>query len=203
MARYTGPRSKINRRFGLPIYGEDKALERRPFPPGIHGARGARRKRSEYAVAMGEKQKLKHMYGVLEKQFRRYYEIAHHRRGITGETLLQLLESRLDNIVFRLGLATTRRLARQMVNHGHIKVNGKKVTIPSYLCKAGDVVEVKESAKSRQIATKCLEANQLDPVPDWLSLQKEAFKGTINHIPSREEIAPIVNERLVVELYSR
>lgn len=202
MARYTGPRSKVSRRFGVPIFGASKALERRNFPPGVHGAKG-RRKQSEYAVAMGEKQKLKMMYGVLERQFRRYYEIASSKRGVTGEMLLQLLETRLDNLVFRLGLATSRRFARQIVNHGHVRVNGRKVSIASYNCKPGDVIEVKNTPKSRQIATRSLEASQLSPVPDWMTLDKDNFKGTLARIPTREEIAPIVNERLVVELYSR
>jgi small subunit ribosomal protein S4 len=202
MARYTGPRSKVSRRFGVPIFGPSKALERRPFPPGVHGAKG-RRKQSEYAVALGEKQKLKMMYGVLEAQFRRYYETASTRRGNTGEILLQLLETRLDNLVSRLGFATSRRAARQMVTHGHVRVNGRKVNICSYSCRAGDLIEVKENPKSRQMAVKALEANQISPVPDWLSLDKDGFKGTVARIPTREEIAPIVNERLVVELYSR
>ena len=202
MARYTGPRSKVSRRFGVPIFGPSKALERRNFPPGVHGAKG-RRKQSEYAVAMGEKQKLKMMYGVLERQFRRYYEIASSKRGVTGEMLLQLLETRLDNVVFRLGLATSRRFARQIVNHGHVRVNGRKVSIASYNVKPGDTIEVKNTPKSRQIATRSLEASQLSPVPDWMTLDKDNFKGTLARIPTREEIAPIVNERLVVELYSR
>lgn len=202
MARYTGPRSKVSRRFGVPIFGPSKALERRNFPPGVHGAKG-RRKQSEYAVALGEKQKLKMMYGVLERQFRRYYEIASSKRGVTGEMLLQLLETRLDNLVFRLGLATSRRFARQIVTHGHVRVNGRKVSIPSYNCKAGDVIEVKNTPKSRQIATRSLEASSLSPVPDWMTLDKDNFKGTLSRVPTREEIAPIVNERLVVELYSR
>jgi small subunit ribosomal protein S4 len=202
MARYTGPRSKVSRRFGIPIFGTSKALERRNYPPGVHGNKG-RRKQTDYAVALGEKQKLKMAYGVLERQFRRYYEIALKKRGITGETLLQLLETRADNIVYRLGFATTRRLARQMVTHGHIRINGKKVSIPSYNCKQSDVIEVKDNPKSRQMAHRSLEASQLQPVPDWLSLQKESFKGTIARIPTREEIAPIANEQLVVELYSR
>jgi len=202
MARYTGPRSKVSRRFGVPIFGPSKALERRNFPPGVHGAKG-RRKQSEYAVAMGEKQKLKMMYGVLERQFRRYYETASSRRGVTGEMLLQLLETRLDNVVFRLGLATSRRFSRQIVNHGHVRVNGRKVSIASYNVKPGDVIEIKNTPKSRQIATRSLEASQLSPVPDWMTLDKDNFKGTFARVPTREEIAPIVNERLVVELYSR
>jgi small subunit ribosomal protein S4 len=202
MARYTGPRSKISRRFGVPIYGPSKALERRNFPPGVHGPKN-RRKQSEYGVALGEKQKLKHMYGILERQFRRYYEAAVRKRGDTGETMLQMLETRLDNVVFRLGFATTRRLARQMVTHGHIRLNGRSATTPSALVKVGDVIEVKDKPKSRRLATFSLEASSLTPVPSWLTLDKDAFKGTVARIPSREEIAPIVNERLVVELYSR
>lgn len=202
MARYTGPRSKISRRFGVPIYGPSKALERRNFPPGVHGPK-SRRKLSEYGTALGEKQKLKYMYGVMEKQFRRYYEIAVQKRGVTGDTLLQLLETRLDNVVFKLGFATSRRLARQMVTHGHMRVNGRKASIASMNLKAGDVVEVKDNPKSRRMATMSLEASQLSPVPGWLALDKDHFKGSVVRIPSREEIAPIVNERLVVELYSR
>ncbi len=201
MARYTGPRSKVSRRFGVPIFGEDKAFEKRPYPPGVHGAR--RRKLSDYAVALGEKQKLKFMYGVLEKQFRRYFEFAQRKRGVTGDTLLQLLETRLDNIVYRLGLATTRRLARQVVNHGHVLVNGRKVNIPSYACREGDVIEIANKPKSRQIAVTSLEASQINPVPEWLTLDRDHFKGTVARIPTREEIGPIVNERLVVELCSR
>jgi small subunit ribosomal protein S4 len=201
MARYTGPRSKVSRRFGIPIFGEDKALEKRPYPPGVHGAR--RRKLSDYAVALGEKQKLKFMYGVLEKQFRRYFDIAQRKRGVTGDTLLQLLETRLDNVVYRLGLATTRRLARQVVTHGHVLVNGRKVSIPSYACREGDVVEMANNPKSRQIAVNSLEASQLNPVPEWLTLDRDNFKGTVARIPTREEIGPVVNERLVVELCSR
>ncbi|MDX6767657.1 MAG: 30S ribosomal protein S4 [Candidatus Methylacidiphilales bacterium] len=202
MARYTGPRSKISRRFGVPIYGPSKALERRNFPPGVHGPK-SRRKLSEYGTALGEKQKLKYMYGVMEKQFRRYYEIAVQKRGVTGDTLLQLLETRLDNVVFRLGFATSRRLARQMVTHGHTRVNGRKASIASMNLKAGDVIEIRDNPKSRRMATLGLEASQLAPVPGWLTLDKDHFKGTVARIPTREEIAPIVNERLVVELYSR
>lgn len=202
MARYTGPRSKISRRFSTPIFGPCKALDRRNYPPGIHGNKG-RRKQSDYAVALGEKQKFKYMYGVMERQFRRYYQLALKRKGITGENLLQLLELRLDNVVFRLGFSTTRRFARQMVNHGHIRVNEKKVTISSYECKPGDVIEVRDHSKSRQMATNSLEASQIQPVPDWLSLQKDVFKGTVARVPTHEDIAPVANEQLVVELYSK
>jgi small subunit ribosomal protein S4 len=202
MARYTGPRTKKSRRYGVPLFGPHKALERRNYPPGMHGDKG-RRKQSEYATALGEKQKLRIMYGLLERQFRRYYEIALNRRGVTGEILLQLLETRLDNVVFRLGLANSRRSARQMVNHGHIAVNGRKVSIASYITKVGDVVEVRGNAVSRQLATRGLAAMQIITVPEWLLIDKDNFKGEVKRIPTREEIAPIVNEQLIIELYSR
>ncbi|MFZ5807004.1 MAG: 30S ribosomal protein S4 [Verrucomicrobiota bacterium] len=202
MARHIRPRGKINRRFGVALFGPSKALERRAYAPGVHGNKG-HKKQSDYAVALGEKQKLKFAYGIMEKQFRRYYQQALRKKGITGENLLQFLELRLDNIVHRLGFATTRRYSRQMVSHGHIRVNGRKVSIPSYGCRQGDVIEVKDLPKARRMAAMCLEASQLHPVPDWLSLQKESFKGTVARIPTRDEIAPIANEQLVVELYSR
>jgi small subunit ribosomal protein S4 len=202
MARYTGPRTKKSRRYGVALFGPHKALERRNYPPGVHGDKG-RRKQSEYATALGEKQKLRIMYGLLERQFRRYYEIALRRRGVTGEILLQLLETRLDNVVFRLGLANSRRASRQMVNHGHVAVNGRKVTIASYNTKIGDVVEVRGNAVSRQLATRGLAAMQIATVPEWLLMDKDNFKGEVKRIPTREEIAPIVNEQLIIELYSR
>jgi small subunit ribosomal protein S4 len=202
MARYTGPRTKKSRRYGVALFGPHKALERRNYPPGVHGDKG-RRKQSEYATALGEKQKLRIMYGLLERQFRRYYEIALNRRGVTGEILLQLLETRLDNVVFRLGLANSRRAARQMVNHGHIAVNGRKVTIASYITKIGETIEVRGNAVSRQLATRGLAATQIAPVPEWLLIDKDNFKGEVKRIPTREEIAPIVNEQLIIELYSR
>ena len=202
MARYTGPRTKKSRRYGVALFGPHKALERRNYPPGVHGDKG-RRKQSEYATALGEKQKLRIMYGLLERQFRRYYEIALNRRGVTGEILLQLLETRLDNVVFRLGLANSRRAARQMVNHGHIAVNGRKVTIASYITKVGETIEVRGNAVSRQLATRGLAAMQIVTVPEWLLIDKDNFKGEVKRIPTREEIAPIVNEQLIIELYSR
>ncbi|NBS54559.1 30S ribosomal protein S4 [bacterium] len=202
MARYTGPRDKINRRFGQPIFGASKALERRNFPPGVHGAKG-RRKQSDYAIALGEKQKMKYGYGLLEKQFRRVYQKAMQSRGVTGEKMLQLLETRLDTLVDRLGFSATRRGARQMVGHGHINVNGRRVSIPSYTCRPGDVIEVRDNPKSRQLGTKGLETTQIRPLPDWLTLNKDAFKGTLTRIPTREELTPVANEQLVVELYSR
>ncbi len=202
MARYTGPRTKKSRRYGVALFGPHKALERRNYPPGVHGDKG-RRKQSEYATALGEKQKLRIMYGLLERQFRRYYEIALHRRGVTGEILLQLLETRLDNVVYRLGLANSRRASRQMVNHGHIAVNGRKVSIASYIVKVGDVIEVRGNAVSRQLATRGLAAMSIATVPEWLVIDKDNFKGEVKRVPTREEIAPIVNEQLIIELYSR
>jgi small subunit ribosomal protein S4 len=202
MARYTGPRDKINRRFGQPIFGASKALERRNFPPGVHGAKG-RRKQSDYAIALGEKQKMKFGYGLLEKQFRRVYHKAMQSRGVTGEKMLQILETRLDTVVDRLGFSSTRRGARQMVTHGHINVNGRRVSIPSYSCRPGDVVEVRDNPKSRQLGTRGLEATQIRPLVDWLTLNKDAFKGTLTRVPTREELTPVANEQLVVELYSR
>ena len=203
MARFTGPKTKISRRYGVPIFGPSKALERKNYPPGIHGPKGSRRKQSEYAIALGEKQKLRLMYGLMERQFRRYYEIALSRRGVTGETLLQLLETRLDNVVFRLGFANTRRGARQLVGHGHVKVNGRKVDISSFNVKPGDAITVRDNPKSRQLATRNLDLTQISPVPDWLTVNREALSGAVARVPSREEIAPIVNEQLIVELYSR
>ena len=203
MARFTGPKTKISRRYGVPIFGPSKALERKNYPPGIHGPKGSRRKQSEYAIALGEKQKLRLMYGLMERQFRRYYEIALSRRGVTGETLLQLLETRLDNVVFRLGFANTRRGARQLVGHGHVKVNGRKVDISSFNVKPGDAITVRDNPKSRQLAIRNLDLTQISPVPDWLTVNREALSGAVARVPSREEIAPIVNEQLIVELYSR
>ena len=203
MARFTGPKTKVARRYGVPLFGPSKALERKNYPPGIHGPKGSRRKQSEYAIALGEKQKLRYMYGLMERQFRRYYEIALSRRGVTGETLLQLLETRLDNVVFRLGFANTRRGARQLVGHGHVQVNGHKVDISSYTVRVGDKITVSERPKSRQLATRNLDLTQIVPVPDWLTVNRDAMSGQVARIPSREEIAPIVNEQLIVELYSR
>ena len=203
MARYTGPKTKISRRFGVAIFGPSKALERKNYGPGMHGPKGSRRKQSEYAVALAEKQKLRYQYGILERQFRRYFSIALSRRGVTGETLLQLLETRLDNVVYRLGFANSRSAARQMVSHGHVQVNGRKVNISSFNVKAGDAITVKEKPQSRRLAAKNLELTQITPVPDWLVVDKEQFSGKVSRIPTREEIAPIVNEQLIVELYSR
>jgi len=203
MARYTGPKDKISRRFGVPIFGSNKTLEQKNYPPGMHGPKGSRRKQSEYALALAEKQKLRYQYGILERQFRRYFGIAQAKRGVTGEILLQLLETRLDNVVFRLGFASSRSASRQMVGHGHVQVNGRKVDISSYNVKPGDKVTVKDHPRSRGMAARGLELTQISPVPDWLAVDKENFSGSVKRIPSREEIAPIVNEQLIVELYSR
>ena len=202
MARYTGPRVRISRRLGIPIFGPTKYLERRNYGPGVHGPK-SRRKTTEYGEGLNEKQKLRYYYGLMEKQFRGVYEKAKNRRGITGETMLQILETRLDNVVFHLGFGNTRAAARQMVNHGHITVNGRKAAIASFALKVNDVIVVKNHNVSRQLATKNLEVSASRAVPDWLSLDKEAFKGVVMRIPTRDEIQPIANEQAVVEFYSR
>ncbi|MGB7769631.1 MAG: 30S ribosomal protein S4 [Verrucomicrobiia bacterium] len=202
MARYTGPRVRISRRFGTPIFGPSKYLERRNYGPGVHGPK-SRRKHTDYGLGLIEKQKLRYYYGLMERQFRGVYEKALKRRGVTGEQMLQILETRLDNVVFHLGFATTRAAARQMVSHGHVTVNGRKVNVPSYSLRVNDVVEVKNSNVSRQLATKNMEMATSRAVPDWLSLSKEEFKGTVMRIPTRDEIQPIANEQAVVEFYSR
>jgi small subunit ribosomal protein S4 len=202
MARYTGPRVRISRRFGLPIFGPSKYLERRSYPPGVHGPK-SRRKHTEYGLGLIEKQKLRYFYGLMERQFRNVYEKARRRRGVTGEQMLQILETRLDNVVYHLGFANTRPAARQFVSHGHVQVNGRKVSIPSFALRVNDVVTVKNHNVARQLATKNLETATSRSVPDWLSLAKEEFKGVIMRIPTREEIAPIANEQAVVEFYSR
>ena len=202
MARYTGPRVRISRRFGVPIFGPSKYLERRNYGPGVHGPK-SRRKHTDYALGLIEKQKLRYYYGLLERQFRGVYERALKRRGVTGEQMLQILETRLDNVVFHLGFANTRAAARQMVAHGHVRVNGRKVDIPSFALKVNDTIEVKGSNVSRQLATRGLEISTSRSVPDWLSLNKEGLKGVVMRIPTRDEIQPIANEQAVVEFYSR
>ena len=202
MARYTGPRVRISRRFGIPIFGPTKYLERRNYGPGVHGPK-SRRKSTDYGLGLIEKQKLRYYYGLLERQFRGVYERALKRRGVTGEQMLQILETRLDNVAYHLGFANTRAAARQMVTHGHVTVNGRKVNVPSYGLKVNDVIEVKNSNVSRQLATKNFEVAMSRAVPDWLSLKKEEFKGVVVRIPTRDEIQPIANEQAVVEFYSR
>jgi small subunit ribosomal protein S4 len=202
MARYTGPRVRISRRFGIPIFGPTKYLERRNYGPGVHGPK-SRRKTTDYGAGLIEKQKLRYYYGLMEKQFRGVYEKALRRRGVTGEQMLQILETRLDNVVFHLGLANTRAAARQMVCHGHITVNGRKASIPSHALKVNDVISVKNHNVSRQLATKNLEVSTSRTVPDWMTMNKEDFKGVIMRIPTRDEIQPIANEQAIVEFYSR
>ena len=202
MARYKGPRVRISRRFGVPIFGPSKYLERRNYGPGVHGPK-SRRKHTEYGLGLIEKQKLRYFYGLQERQFRGVYEKALKRRGVTGEQMLQILETRLDNIVYHLGFATTRAAARQMVAHGHVKVNGRKVSIPSFAVKVNDVIEAKDTNVSKQLATKNMELSTSRTVPEWLSLDKAAFKGTLVRVPTRDEIQPIANEQAVVEFYSR
>jgi len=202
MARYTGPRVRISRRFGIPIFGPTKYLERRNYGPGVHGPK-SRRKTTEYGAGLIEKQKLRYYYGLMEKQFRGVYEKAKNRRGVTGETMLQILETRLDNVVFHLGFGNTRAAARQMVNHGHVTVNGRKAAIASFALKVNDVIAIKNHNVSKQLATKNLEVSASRAVPDWMSLNKEELKGVVLRIPTREEIQPIANEQAVVEFYSR
>ena len=202
MARYTGPRVRISRRFGIPIFGPTKYLERRNYGPGVHGPK-SRRKTTDYGLGLLEKQKLRYYYGLMERQFRGVYEKALRRRGVTGEQMLQILETRLDNIVYHLGFANTRAAARQMVSHGHLKVNGRKVSSPSYAVRVNDIIEVRDNSRARQMATKNLESATSRSVPDWLSLTRDAFKGVVMRIPTRDEIQPIANEQAVVEFYSR
>ena len=203
MARYTGPKDKISRRFLTPLFGSSRALERRNYPPGQHGLRGARRKKSDYSIALGEKQKLKFQYGVLEKQFRGYYEEAARRRGITGDTMLQLLESRLDNVCFRLGFGNTRQAARQLVNHGHVLVNGHRLDIPSYQIRPGDTISVSDKASSQQLVLRMLDLTQAVPLKDWLTLDREKMVGQVARLPEADDADSLVNVQLVVELYSR
>ncbi len=203
MARYTGPRTKISRRFGVALFGPSKALERRNFPPGQHGLRAGRKKKSDYSIALGEKQKLRFQYGVLEKQFRGYYEEAARRRGVTGEILLQLLETRLDNVCYRLGFANTRAAARQLVNHGHVLVNGQQVDIPSYQVKPGDKIKIGPKPSAQQLALRMMDLTQSVPLVDWLTLDRESMEATVERVPERSDIDPLVNEQLIVELYSR
>jgi small subunit ribosomal protein S4 len=202
MARYTGPKSKIARRFRDPIFGPDKALERRSYGPGQHGPSKRRGgKQSEYAIQLGEKQKAKYTYGILERQFSNMFERASRMKGITGENLLQLCETRLDNTVFRLGVAPSRRGARQLVSHKHITVNGEVVNIPSYTVKVGDVVGVREKSKSLEAITSSLSSNSKKY--DWLDWNNSDMSGKLLSVPSREMIPENIKEQLIVELYSK
>jgi len=206
MAKFTEPKGKIVRRFGVNIYGTpkfDRLLERRSDPPGQHGARQARRKISDYGLQLIEKQKLRQTYGLLEKQFRRTFQRALQKKGVTGENLLILLELRLDNAAYRAGFATTRMQARQLVNHGHLQVNGRKVDIPSYELRVGDVVTVKERDRSRDLVARHLEEGGRFRNLEWLSVDRGQLAFTVKHLPQREEIGSPANEQLIVELYSR
>lgn len=203
MARYIGPKDKISRRFGVALFGPSKALERRNFPPGQHGLRAGRRKKSDYSVALGEKQKLRFQFGVLEKQFRGYYAEAVRQRGVTGDTLVRLLETRLDNVCYRLGFGNTRSAARQLVNHGHILVNGTKTDVASYQCKPGDVIAIADKPSSKQLGLRALDLTQAVPLKDWVTLDREKMAGTIARLPEPDDSDHGVNVQLVVELYSR
>jgi small subunit ribosomal protein S4 len=201
MARYIGPKTKIARRFNEAIFGPDKALERRNYPPGQHGPNKRRSKQSEYSVQLIEKQKAKHTYGILERQFSNLFKKASSKSGITGEVLLQLCEARLDNTVFRLGISPSRAGARQLVGHRHITVNGKVVNIPSYTLRPGDVVGVREKSKSLQAITNSLASNTKRY--DWLDWNNGEMRGAFISVPSRDQIPENIKEQLIVELYSK
>ncbi|SFU32053.1 small subunit ribosomal protein S4 [Pustulibacterium marinum] len=201
MARYTGPKTKIARKFGEAIFGDDKSFEKRNYPPGQHGNNRRRGKKSEYAIQLMEKQKAKYTYGILERQFRNLFEKANSSKGVTGEVLLQLCESRLDNVVYRMGVSPSRRGARQLVSHRHITVNGEIVNIPSYRLKAGDVVGVREKSKSLEVITNSLAANST--VYEWITWNTEKKEGTFVAIPERLQIPENIKEQLIVELYSK
>lgn len=202
MARYTGPRTRISRRLGTPIFGNSKYLERRPYFPGVHGPK-SRRKLTDYGIGLAEKQKLRYFYGLQEKQFRNVYQKALRMRGVTGEKMLQLLESRLDNLIYQAGFAQTRSAARQMVGHGHIRVNGRKVSVASFTVKVNDVMEVRDHNVSKQLATKNMESSTSRPIPDWVAVDREHLKAKLLRVPTRDEIQPVGNEQAVVEFYSR
>lgn len=201
MARYTGPKSKIARKFGEAIFGDDKAFEKKSYPPGQHGNNRRRGKKSEYAIQLMEKQKAKYTYGILERQFRNLFDKANRSKGVTGEVLLQLCEARLDNVVYRMGIAPSRRGARQLVSHRHITVNGEIVNIPSYSLKAGDVVGVREKSKSVQAIQDSLAANS--SVYEWITWNTEKLEGSFVAIPERLQIPENIKEQLIVELYSK
>ena len=202
MARYRGPKSKIARKFGEPIFGPDKVFEHKNYPPGMHGLSSKRRKKSEYGLQLKEKQKAKYTYGILERQFRGLFQKAQASKGVTGEVLLQLLESRLDNVVFRLGIAKTRAAARQFVTHKHIVVNGNVVNIPSYLVKPGDVIGVREKSQAMEEITDSLHSRRSTRY-EWLEWANDQMAGKFLNRPEREEIPENIKEQLIVELYSK
>lgn len=201
MARYIGPKTKIARSLGSPVYGYDKYYEKKNYPPGLHGLARKRRKPSEYRMQLLEKQKAKYTYGVQEAQFRRFYQIAISKGGVTGENLMQILESRLDNVVYRLGIAKTRPAARQLVSHKHITVNGKVVNVPSFMIRPGDVVGVREKSKSLFVIQESLAA-RVDKY-SWQQWDQANMEGTFLQYPVRAEIPENINEQLIVELYSK
>ena len=202
MARYTGPKTKIARKFGEPIFGADKHFEKKNYPPGQHGQSKKRKKSSEYGIQLMEKQKAKYTYGVLERQFAKMFERAQRAKGVTGEVLLQLLESRLDNVVYRMGISPTRAGARQLVNHGHIVINGHVVNIPSYSVKPGEIVGVREKSKSLEIISNSLSVNKRSKY-SWLEWDSEAVAGKFLNVPERGDIPENIKEQLIVELYSK
>jgi small subunit ribosomal protein S4 len=201
MARYTGPKTKVARKFGDPIFGTDKSFERKNYPPGMHGLNRKRKKLSEYGLQLKEKQKAKSTYGVLERQFSNLFKKASRSKGITGEVLLQLLESRLDNVVYRLSIAPTRSAARQLVSHRHIVVNGEIVNIPSYTLKSGDIIGVREKSKALQAIRDSLPSYR--NAYSWLEWDSNEMAGKFLNIPEREEIPENIKEQLIVELYSK
>ena len=201
MARYTGPKTKISRKFGEPLFGEDRTLEKKNYPPGQHGNSKRRAKKSEYAIQLMEKQKAKYTYGILEKQFRNIYDKANRGKGITGELLLQLCESRLDNVVYRMGISKTRDGARQLVSHKHLKVNGSIVNIPSYTLRPGDIVSVREKSKSLNAIESSLTENNSEY--EWIKFNRERLEGEFVSIPERQQIPENIKEQLIVELYSK
>ncbi|MBN2482523.1 MAG: 30S ribosomal protein S4 [Bacteroidales bacterium] len=201
MARYTGPRTKIARKFGDPIFGPDKSFDKKNYPPGQHGINKKRRKLSEYGLQLREKQKAKYTYGLLERQFANLFDKASRSKGVTGEVLLQLLESRLDNLVFRLGIAPTRSGARQLVSHRHITVNGNVVSIPSFAVKPGDIIGVREKSKSLEIIQDSLSSRRVNV--SWLTWDPASMSGKYLNQPERDQIPETIKEQLIVELYSK
>ena len=201
MARYRGPKTKISRKFGEPLFGEDRTLEKKNYPPGQHGNAKRRGKKSEYAIQLMEKQKAKYTYGILERQFRNIYDKANRGKGVTGELLLQLCESRLDNVVFRMGLSNTRDGARQLVSHKHILVNGVIVNIPSYTLRPGDKVSIREKSKSLKAIESSLRENISEY--EWIKFNRERLEGEFISLPEREQIPENIKEQLIVELYSK
>jgi len=201
MARYTGPKLRISRKFGEPILGGGKTLEKKSYPPGMHGNTKKRAKKSEYAVQLAEKQKAKYTYGVLERQFENTFERAARAKGVTGEVLLQLLESRLDNVVYRMGIAPTRRAARQFVSHKHVTVNGDVINIPSYTVKVGDIVGIRERSKDMDPIRNSLAAGNVNY--QWLEFDRSLMQGRFLAVPERTQIPENIKEQLIVELYSK